>query len=85
MKSGKRDSDRADIANATQLAVISRSLKTGFYFPILVKQRGIDGWMSCHFSSFSTVFQSYHDDDRTIMKGCVQWNPEFLIGSCNVN
>ena len=31
-------------------------------------------WMSCDFTSFSTVFQSYQDDWRLIMKGCVQWN-----------
>ena len=34
----------------------------------------IDGWMACDFTSFSTVFQSYQDDDWMIMKGCVQWN-----------
>ena len=28
----------------------------------------------CDFASFSTVFQSYQDDERLIMKGCVQWN-----------
>ena len=27
------------------------------------------------FTSFPTVFQSYHDDESLIMKGCVQWNP----------
>ena len=26
------------------------------------------------FTSFSTVFQSYQDDERLVMKGCVQWN-----------
>ena len=32
--------------------------------------------MTCDFTSFSTVFQSYQDDGRVIMKGCgcVQWN-----------
>ena len=35
----------------------------------------MDGWMNCNFTSFSTVFQSYQDDERLIMKGCVQWNP----------
>ena len=30
--------------------------------------------MMCDFTSFSTVFQSYQDDGRMIMKGCVQWN-----------
>ena len=34
----------------------------------------MDGWMTCDFTSFSTVFQSYQDDGRLIMKGCVQWN-----------
>ena len=34
----------------------------------------VDGWMTCDFTSFSTVFQSYQDDGRLIMKGCVQWN-----------
>ena len=28
-----------------------------------------------HFTSISTVFQSYQDDERLIMKGCKQWNP----------
>ena len=37
-------------------------------------QLGTDGWMTCDFTSFSTVFQSYQDDVRMIMKGCVQWN-----------
>ena len=32
----------------------------------------MDGWMTCSFTSFSTVFQSYQDDGRLIMKGCVQ-------------
>ena len=35
----------------------------------------LDGWMTWDFSSFSTVFQSYQDDGRMIMKGSVQWNP----------
>ena len=33
-----------------------------------------DGWMTCDFTSFSTVFQSYQDVFCLIMKGCVQWN-----------
>ena len=33
------------------------------------------GWMTRDFTSFSTIFQSYQDDERMIMKGCVQWNP----------
>ena len=31
--------------------------------------------MTCDFTSFSTVFQSYEDDERLIMYDCVQWNP----------
>ena len=34
----------------------------------------MDGWMNCDFTSFSTVFQSYQDDGRLIMKECVQWS-----------
>ena len=30
---------------------------------------GMDGWMTCDFTFFSTVFQSYQDDGRLIMKG----------------
>ena len=29
---------------------------------------------TCNFTSFSTVFQLYQDDERLIMIGCVQWN-----------
>ena len=36
-----------------------------------------DGWMICNFTSFLTVFQLYQDDERLIMKGCVQWNPVY--------
>ena len=31
-------------------------------------------WMTCNFTSFSTVFQSYQDDGRLITKGCEQQN-----------
>ena len=34
----------------------------------------MDGWITFDFTSFSTVFQSYQDDVRLIMKSCVQWN-----------
>ena len=34
----------------------------------------MDGWMFCHFTSFSTLFQSYQEDERVIMKSYVQWN-----------
>ena len=30
--------------------------------------------MTCDFTSFLTVFQSYKDDVWMIMKGCVQWS-----------
>ena len=35
------------------------------------------GWMTCDFTAFSTVFQSYQDYGRMIMKGCLQWNPVY--------
>ena len=31
----------------------------------------MDGWVTCDFTSFSTVFQSYQDDERLIMKQAV--------------
>ena len=31
-------------------------------------------WMIRNFTSFSTVFQSYQDNEKLIMKSCVQWN-----------
>ena len=33
-----------------------------------------DGWITCDFTSFSTIFQSYQDDGWVVMKGCVQSN-----------
>ena len=27
--------------------------------------------------SFSTVFQSYQDEEGLILKGCMQWNPVY--------
>ena len=33
-----------------------------------------DGWMEYGFTSFLTVFQSYQDDGKLIIKGCMQWN-----------
>ena len=35
----------------------------------------IDGWMTCNFMFFLTVFQSNQDDGWVIMEGWVQWNP----------
>ena len=40
----------------------------------LLPQNYIDGRMTCDFTSFSIVFQSYQDNERLIMKGCVQWS-----------
>ena len=43
--------------------------------PTAIRKEGMDdGWMTSDFTSFSTVFRSYQDDERMIMKGCVQWN-----------
>ena len=38
-------------------------------------QLGINGWMTCNFTSFLTVFQSYQVNGWMIIVGCVQWNP----------
>ena len=35
--------------------------------------------MTCDVTSFPAVFQSYQDDRRVIMKGCVQWNPVYKM------
>ena len=37
----------------------------------------MDEWMISNFMSFLTVFQSYQDDERLIMKGCVQKSPVY--------
>ena len=42
-----------------------------------LKCQRMAGWITCDFASFSTVFQSYQDNERLIMKGCVQWNPVY--------
>ena len=42
---------------------------------LLIAVTRMDGLMTCCFTTFSTVFQSYQDDECVIMKGCVQWNP----------
>ena len=39
----------------------------------------MDGWMTWDFTSFSTVFHSNQDDERLIMKGCVQWNSVYGV------
>ena len=35
--------------------------------------------MSCSFTFFSAVFQSYQDDGWVIRQGCVQWNPIYKL------
>ena len=40
-------------------------------------QYKMDSWMTCNFRSFSKVFQSYQEDERLIVKVCVQWNPVY--------
>ena len=39
--------------------------------------RKADGWMNGDVTFFSTIFMSYQDDGRVIMKGCIQWNPVY--------
>ena len=39
----------------------------------------MDGWLTCNFMSFSTVFWSYQDNGQMIMKGCVQWRPVYSL------
>ena len=34
----------------------------------------MDEMDDCYFTSFLTVFESYQDDWKVIMRGCVQWN-----------
>ena len=44
------------------------------YTEVICFSAFFDGWMTCNFTSFSTVFQSYQEDGRLIMKNCVQWS-----------
>ena len=46
-------------------------------FPLVKIVEKMDGCMTCKFTSFSTVLQSYEDNEWMIMKGCVQWNPVY--------
>ena len=41
----------------------------------------IDGWMTCHFTSFSTVFQSYQDDWWVILNGVSNGTPFTVFAS----
>ena len=38
---------------------------------------GHDEWLTCDLTFFSTVSQSYQDDGRMMVKGCVQWKPVY--------
>ena len=58
-------------------AAISLSLSP-FHRPDMTEVLLDDGWIICDFTSFLIVFQSYKDDGRLIVKGCVQWN--FVYG-----
>ena len=51
-----------------------------FFILYFFRGGGMDRWMICNFTSFSTVFQVYQDDDRMIMKGYVQLNPVYSRG-----
>ena len=56
--------------------LVNRDNFKGLYsIQLLYFAEGMDEFMTCDFTSFSTVFQLYEDDGRMIMKGCVQWNP----------
>ena len=37
----------------------------------------MDGWMTCDFTSFLTVFQLYQENRWVIMISFVQWNPVY--------
>ena len=55
------------------MTIISHPVKISNRAP----DKGIeDGWMeTCTFTSFSTVFQSYQEDEQLIMKGLCNGNP----------
>ena len=53
---------------------ICRMVTTSFLLRHIILSIKIDGQVTCNFTSFSTVFQSYQDDRQVIMKGFVQWN-----------
>ena len=42
---------------------------------IVLRRTG--GCLTCDCTSFLTIFQSYLDDGRVMMKYCVQWNPVY--------
>ena len=62
----------AKAKNAIKFTGLPASFLLCYFYP---KNALLDGWTTCDLKSFSTVFQSYQDDGRMIMKGRVQWNP----------
>ena len=44
---------------------------TGYFVMFLYGNSSLVGWID---ESFLTVFQSYEENVRVIMKGCMQWN-----------
>ena len=46
---------------------------------VIFAQKGWkDAWMTCNFTSSSTVFQSYQGEGQMIMEGCVHGTP-FMV------
>ena len=58
-------------ANSPFLRVV-QSTEQGLVVSMSLIPTFLDGGMTCNFMSFSTVFQSFQDDGRVIMKGCAQ-------------
>ena len=46
-----------------------------YYLAQTICSPSMDGWMTCDFMSFSTIFQSYQDDGWMIMKGVCNGAP----------
>ena len=59
--------------------ILSRN--TGMQFDNMVQKYGSlstimdDRWVAADITSFSTIFQSYQDDERLLLKGCMQMEP----------
>ena len=56
--------------NGTEVKIYSQFACASVMYKLALRFNG--RWMTCDFMSFSTVFQSYQDDEGLIMKGCVQ-------------
>lgn len=46
------------------IVLICYFLSTSIIFDCLVQFKWLDGWMTCYYMSFSTVFHSYQDNGR---------------------